>query len=105
MRNELADFLFRHFFGMLLVVKENEAPDPAHVGALGTQAEMLDANDSSDLIKEFGRRHRSEESFLKGKLSGTMDGRWATPDNTTESPLAPRIRGIIHSYAFLLLTC
>jgi hypothetical protein len=36
---------------------------------------MLDANDSSDLIKEFGRRHRSDESFLKGNLSGTIDGR------------------------------
>jgi hypothetical protein len=26
---------FSHFFGMLLMVKENEAPDPTDVGALG----------------------------------------------------------------------
>ena len=66
MGNELADFRFRHFFGMLLMVKENEAPDPTDVGALGTEAEMFDANNSSDLIKKFRRGHRSDVSFSKG---------------------------------------
>jgi uncharacterized protein YlxW (UPF0749 family) len=99
MGNELADFLFRHFFGMLLVVKENEAPDPANVSALGAQAEMLDANNSSDLIQEFRRVHRSDLSLLKGNLSGTIDAGCWTPDNTTKSALAPRIRGIIRSSA------
>lgn len=82
---------------MLLVVKENESSDPADVGALGAQAEMLNANNGSDLIKKFWRGHRSDVSFLKRNLSGTIDAGWATPDNTTKSALAPRIRGIIHS--------
>jgi hypothetical protein len=56
---------------MLLVVKENEAPDPTDVGALGAQAEMLYANDGSNLIQEFRRWHRSDVSFLKRNLSGT----------------------------------
>jgi hypothetical protein len=34
---------------------------------------MFDANNGSDLIQEFGRRHRSDVSFLKRNLSGTMD--------------------------------
>jgi hypothetical protein len=33
--NELADFRFRHYFGMLLIVKENKASDPTNIGALG----------------------------------------------------------------------
>jgi len=88
---------------MLLVVKEDEAPDPANVGALGTEAEMFYANNSSDLIQEFGRRHRSEVSFLNRTLSGTIDARWVTPDNTTKSVLAPRTRGIIHSWIASIL--
>lgn len=72
---------------------------PFDVGALSAQAEMLDANNGSNLIQEFGRGHRSDVSFLKRYLSGTIDAGWATPDNTTKSPVAPRISGIIPSYA------
>ena len=76
MGNELSDFLFRHFFGMLLVVKKNEAPDPANIGTLGAWAEMLDANNGSDLIQEFRRGHRLDVSSLKGNPSGTIDAGW-----------------------------
>jgi hypothetical protein len=48
---ELADFRFSHFFGMLLVVKENKAPDPANVSAFGAQTKVSDPGNSSDLIK------------------------------------------------------
>jgi len=34
--------------------ERNEAPILTDVGALGAQAEMLDANDGSDLSKKFG---------------------------------------------------
>jgi hypothetical protein len=35
---------------MLFMVKEDEAPDPANVGALCAQAEMLDAGNGSNLV-------------------------------------------------------
>jgi hypothetical protein len=54
MRNELADFRFSHFFGMLLVVKENKAPDPPDIGAFGAYAEVLNTGNSPDLIEKFG---------------------------------------------------
>lgn len=50
---------------MLLVVKEDEAADPANVGALGTETEMFDANNSSDLIQEFGRGIAQTYPFIK----------------------------------------
>ena len=48
---ELPDFRFSHFFGMLFVVKENKAPDPANVSALCAQAKVSDSDDSSDLVE------------------------------------------------------
>ena len=48
---ELADFWFRHIYGMLLIVKENEAANPADVGALGSWAVVPDAGYNSNLIQ------------------------------------------------------
>ncbi len=59
MRYELADFRFRHFFRMLLVVKDNEAADPAYVSTLGAKAKVSDAGDNSDLVEKFWTGHRS----------------------------------------------
>ena len=54
---ELADFRFSNFFGMLLVVKENKAPDPANVGAFGAQAKVSDPGDYSDLVEQSWCKH------------------------------------------------
>jgi hypothetical protein len=48
---ELADFRFRHFSGMLLVVKEDKAPDPANVSAFGAEAKMSNPGNRSDLVE------------------------------------------------------
>ena len=49
-RDELADFLFRHFFGMLLIVEEDKAADPAYIGAFGAEAKMPHPGDTSYLV-------------------------------------------------------
>jgi hypothetical protein len=55
--DELSDFRFSHFFGMLFVVKENKAPDPAYISALRAQTEVFDADYISHLIQQFRRWH------------------------------------------------
>ncbi len=57
MRNELANLGLSHFLWMALVMEEDKAPDPADVGAFGTQAEMLDPDHSSNLIEQSWARH------------------------------------------------
>jgi predicted RNase H-like HicB family nuclease len=59
---------------------------------------VLDANDRPNLIEEFLRGHCSGLSFLKRNLSGTIDAGWATPDKTTKSVLAARIRRLVPSW-------
>ena len=52
---EIGDILpyldFAHFPGMALIMEKNESPDPGNVSPLRAQAEVLDTNDSPDLIQ------------------------------------------------------
>ena len=63
MGDELTDFLFRHFFGMLLVVEEDKPADPTHIGAFGAEAKMPHPGNISDLFEKFWRWHRADLSY------------------------------------------
>ena len=43
---------------MAFIVKENEPANPGDIRLLGAQAEVLDTQDSSNLIQQFGRRYK-----------------------------------------------
>jgi len=69
MRNELANFCFRHLIGVPFVVKKNETPDPADICAFCAQAEMPDTYDSPYLIQQFRCWHSLEGDLVKAPFT------------------------------------
>ena len=57
---------FRHFFGMLFVVEEDVAADPADVGAFGAEAKMPHPGNISDLVEKFWTWHRGRRILSNG---------------------------------------
>jgi hypothetical protein len=52
-REKLLDFSLAHCCGMPLLMKEDKAFDPVHVGLLGLVAVVPQAEDVADLVKQF----------------------------------------------------
>ena len=53
-REELRDLLLTHFVRMAFAVKENEPPDPADIGPLGSMAVMPGPDGVADPIEQPG---------------------------------------------------
>jgi hypothetical protein len=55
-----------HVFRMALVVKQDEARDPIHIGFFGTEGIMLEAQSITHLVEQFlwVWRHLSPRDFL-----------------------------------------
>jgi hypothetical protein len=51
---EPLDLRFAHFLGVPLAMKQDVAPDPIHVGLLGADAVVLEADFCTNLIEQFG---------------------------------------------------
>jgi len=49
---ELADLLAAHLLRMPLVVEEDEAADPIHIGVLGSHAVVADADRIPHLVEQ-----------------------------------------------------
>jgi hypothetical protein len=50
---KLLDFFFAHLTWVALVMKENEPRDPVHVGLLRLVTVVADAEDVTNLLKQF----------------------------------------------------
>jgi hypothetical protein len=66
MRQERLDFCTPHVFGVALVVKEDEATNPIHVGFLSPVGIMLEPNDISNLVEQFSgwMRHNRNQKLV-----------------------------------------
>ena len=55
MREKRTNLSFAHIIRVAFIVKEDESLDPMPVSLLSSQAIVLQANDVSNLVDEFGR--------------------------------------------------
>jgi hypothetical protein len=62
MRDEGANLSLGHFAWMALVMKDNKAPNPLGVGLFRANAQVADARDSTNLLKQ--QRHLSEPNMV-----------------------------------------